>query len=87
MMTYVVKNRKGAELQTFEDIMSAMSYIRYLAWEDCKEEYMTWQVNEMFEKKLRSPNDIPEIEKQLKQHDLIREREKLYDVVGVRTEE
>ena len=51
-----------------------------------KEEYMTWQVNYMFEKKLKSPNDIPEIEKELKQHELINEREKLFIMEGKKNE-
>ena len=85
-MTYIVKNRKGAIIQEFDDIVSAMAYVRYLAWEDCKEEYMTWQVNYMFEQKLKSPNDIPEIEKELKQHELINEREKLFIVEGKKNE-
>ena len=85
-MTYIVKNRKGAIIQEFDDIVSAMAYVRYLVWEDCKEEYMTWQVNYMFEKKLKSPNDIPEIEKELKQHELINEREKLFIVEGKKNE-
>lgn len=85
-MTYIVKNRKGAIIQEFDDIVSAMAYVRYLAWEDCKEEYMTWQVNYMFEQKLKSPNDIPEIEKELKQHELINEREKLFIMEGKKNE-
>ena len=85
-MTYIVKNRKGAIIQEFDDIVSAMAYVRYLAWEDCKEEYMTWQVNYMFEQKLKSPNDIPEIEKELKQHELINEREKLFILEGKKDE-
>ena len=85
-MTYIVKNRKGAIIQEFDDIVSAMAYVRYLAWEDCKEEYMTWQVNYMFEQKLKSPNDIPEIEKELKQHELINEREKLFIMEGKKDE-
>ena len=85
-MTYIVKSRKGAIIQEFDDIVSAMAYVRYLAWEDCKEEYMTWQVNYMFEQKLKSPNDIPEIEKELKQHELINEREKLFIMEGKKNE-
>lgn len=66
------------ELGTFDDVISALSYIHYLAWEDCRDEYMNWQALQILENGYTSPSDIPESEKELKQHELVREREKMY---------
>lgn len=77
-MTYKIIGKTGKVLDTFDDIISALGFLRYLAWEDCREDYMNWQVCEMFEKGYKSPSDIPEIEKELKQHEMIREHERNY---------
>ena len=81
-MTYIVKTKENIEIARFSDITDAFCYIRALAMEESRTDFLTWLVYEMFERKAASPSDVPEEIRELKQYEMIDLYEKRFLIEG-----